>query len=49
MPILNDAGAAAAYSQEMIARRLAAERITMTSLLTGQALGPLPRAVAACQ
>jgi 8-oxo-dGTP diphosphatase len=44
MPILNDAGVAA-YPPEMIAGRLAAERIAMTSLLTGQAFGPAPSAV----
>jgi 8-oxo-dGTP diphosphatase len=48
MPILNDVGVAA-YSREMIADRLAAEQITMTSLLTGEAFGPLPRAVAVRQ
>ena len=41
MPILNDAGAAA-YPRELIAERLACERITMTSLLTGEAFGSVP-------
>jgi 8-oxo-dGTP diphosphatase len=48
MPILNDAGVAA-YPREMIVARLAAEQIVMTSLLTGEAFGPLPGAVAARQ
>ena len=38
MPILNDAGAAA-YSHELITERLACERVSMTSLLTGQSFG----------
>jgi 8-oxo-dGTP diphosphatase len=46
MPILNDAGVAA-YPREVIARRLSAEQITMTSLLTGEPFGPLSRAAAA--
>jgi 8-oxo-dGTP diphosphatase len=46
MPILNDAGVAA-YPREMIADRLAREQITMASLLTGEAYGPLQRAAAA--
>jgi len=45
MPILNDAGVAA-YPPEVLAGRLAREQITMASLLTGEAFGPLPRAVA---
>jgi 8-oxo-dGTP diphosphatase len=45
MPILNDAGAAA-YPRELLAGRLAREQITMANLLTGEAFGPLPRAVA---
>ena len=48
MPILNDA-AVASYPREMIADRLACEQIAMTSLLTGEAFGPLTRAVAARQ
>jgi 8-oxo-dGTP diphosphatase len=46
MPILNDAGVAA-YPHEVIAGRLAAEQITMTSLLTGEAFAHSPGAVAA--
>lgn len=46
MPILNDVGVAA-YSREVIADALAAEQMTMTSLLTGEAFGPPPRATAA--
>jgi 8-oxo-dGTP diphosphatase len=46
MPILNDAGAAA-YPREMIADRLAREQIAMSSLLTGEAFGPLPAAATA--
>ena len=46
MPILNDAGAAA-YPREVIADRLVREQIAMSSLLTGEAFGPLPAAVAA--
>jgi 8-oxo-dGTP diphosphatase len=46
MPILNDAGAAA-YPRELIADRLAAERISMTSLLTGEVYGSFPDAVPA--
>lgn len=38
MPILNDAGSAA-YPRELIEDRLAAQNITMTSLLTGAAYG----------
>ncbi len=38
MPILNDAGAAA-YPRELITERLGCERISMTSLLTGQSFG----------
>ena len=38
MPILNDAGAAA-YPGELIAGRLARERIAMTNLLTGETFG----------
>lgn len=38
MPILNDAGAAA-YPRELIEGRLAAQNITMTSLLTGTVYG----------
>jgi 8-oxo-dGTP diphosphatase len=45
MPILNDAGLAA-YPRQMIADRLAHEQIAMASLLTGEAFGPLPHAVA---
>lgn len=45
MPILNDAGAAA-YPRELIHDRLGREQIAMTSLLTGEAFGPSPRAVA---
>jgi hypothetical protein len=45
MPILNDAGAAP-YPRELIYDRLGREQIAMTSLLTGEAFGPLPRAVA---
>jgi hypothetical protein len=45
MPILNDAGAAA-YPRELIYDRLDREQIAMTNLLTGEAIGPLPRAVA---
>jgi 8-oxo-dGTP diphosphatase len=41
MPILNDAGVAA-YPRELIAERLACERITMTGLLTGEAFGSVP-------
>ena len=48
MPILNDADVAA-YPREMIANRLAAEQITMTSLLTGETFGPTPRATAGRQ
>jgi 8-oxo-dGTP diphosphatase len=48
MPILNDAGVAA-YPRELIAGHLAAEQITMTSLLTGEAFGSPPRAVATWQ
>ena len=50
MPILNDAGAAA-YPGELIAGRLARERIAMTNLLTGETFGrptisrPVPEAV----
>ena len=46
MPILNDAGAAA-YPRELIADRLAREQIAMSSLLTGEAFGPQPAAMAA--
>ena len=46
MPILNDAGAAT-YPRELIADRLAREQIAMSSLLTGEAFGPLPGVVAA--
>jgi ADP-ribose pyrophosphatase YjhB (NUDIX family) len=38
MPILNDADAAA-YPGELIAGRLARERIAMTNLLTGETFG----------
>jgi ADP-ribose pyrophosphatase YjhB (NUDIX family) len=48
MPILNDAGVAV-YPRELIVGQLAAEQITMTSLLTGEAFGPPPRAVATRQ
>jgi len=46
MPILNDAGAAA-YPRELIADRLAREQIAMSSLLTGEAFGPLTSVVVA--
>jgi 8-oxo-dGTP diphosphatase len=48
MPILNDAGVAA-YPRQMITDRLARERITMASLLTGEVFGPPRAAVAARQ
>ena len=47
MPILNDAGAAAAYPHEMIEDRLAREQITMASLLAGETFGPVATAVTA--
>ncbi len=46
MPILNDAGAAG-YPRELIADRLAREQVAMSSLLTGEAFGPLPSVVVA--
>jgi len=48
MPILNDAGAAAC-PRGLIVGQLGAEQITMTGLLTGEAFGPPPRAVATRQ
>lgn len=40
MPILNDAGAAA-YPPSLISDMLGRQRITMTSLITGETYGPI--------